>query len=140
MSLNFNFSKVHDYEAVTTDPKDDTKWHPVADALVWLSMICGYNQITEKNCEMIAKRIAAYQQVCGSYLQRYEGEGKTTRIYITEADVKRFIGMHTNASTMTDAQWLKRLGELAMNNSWEVTKQERSALDIVGTARATEPV
>ena len=135
MALHFNFSKVRDYQSVTTDPKDDTKWHPVADALVWLSMICGFNQITAKNYEKVYHRIAAYQQVRGSYLRRYNEANELVDVYITYADVQRFIGMDTNASTMTDAQWIKRLGEIAMEGPWDLTNQDKSALAIVGVAK-----
>jgi hypothetical protein len=128
MPLNFDFSKVRDYQSVTIDPHNDANWHPVADALVWLSVICGYNQITQQNHAKIAKRIAAYQQVCGAFL---EAGGGSKPIYITHTDVERFIGMHTNASTMTDTQWLKRLGELAMGNTWGADSQQQSALDTV---------
>jgi hypothetical protein len=110
MSLNFDFTKVANHEEVTTDPADSTRWHPVADALVWLSMICGYDEITLKNVDRVIARVMAYQAVTGGYLR-----SKGTDIYITPADVRRFVGMRTNASTMTDAQWLKRLGALAQD-------------------------
>lgn len=108
MALHFNFSKVADYETVTIDPTDADKWHPVADALVWLSMICGYDRITLKNVRMVIARIMSYQAVTGAYLSH-----KGVPVYITAEDIRRFVGMTTNASTMTDAQWQRHLGKLA---------------------------
>lgn len=134
MALHFDFSKVTDNYSVITDPHDETQWHPVADGLVWLSMICGFNRITQANHGKIASRIAAYQQVCGAYLL-FNVEGKPDEVYITPADVERFIGMSTNASLMTDAQWLKRLGTLAMDNARSARRQIQSALDIIGVAQ-----
>ena len=107
MSLNFDFSKVPLYEAVTTDPADPTKWHPVADALVWLSLHCGYAEITLKNVDKVIDRIMAYQVVLGAYLRRRSGE-----IYIMPVDIRRFVGMRTNATRLTDAQWHRRLGRI----------------------------
>lgn len=136
MALHFNFTKVCDHQRVTTNPHVDDEWHPVADALVWLSMICGFNRIDEKNVGKVALRIAAYQVVAGSYLSRTK-DGKREPIYITSQDVRRFIGMTTNASPMTDAQWLKKLGEIAMDSAgradhWTGKADFPSALSILG--------
>jgi len=106
--MSLNFSGVSNYTEVTTDPNDSERWHPVADALVWLSMICGYGSITSKNVETVTKRIMAYQAVTAAYRSFHKEP-----VYITHEDIRRFIGMTTNASTMTDAQWLKRLGAIA---------------------------
>lgn len=110
MALSFDFSKVDDYKAVTIDPANEENWHPVADALVWLSMLCGYGEITEKNVHKVTARIMAYQAVAGAYL-RYKGEP----VYVTPEDIRRFIGLRTNASTMTDKQWQTRLGGIAVD-------------------------
>lgn len=104
MSLNFNFQNVTNYQEVTTDPTDETRWHPVADALVWLSMICGYREITLKNVDKVISRVMTYQAVGGSYFRG---------VYITAQDIRRFVGMTTNASVMTDAQWAKRIARIA---------------------------
>jgi len=103
MSLNFDFSKVFDCEAVTTDPADPQSWHPVADALVWLSLQCGFSEISHKNVDKVIDRIMAYQVVLGAYLGQ---------IYIMPVDIRRFVGMRTNATRLTDAQWHRRLGRI----------------------------
>lgn len=118
MALHFNFKDVLNYEEVTTDPNDSERWHPVADALIWLSMICGYSSITSKNVDAVTARIMAYQAVTGSYL-RYKGES----VYIMPEDVYRFIGMRTNATPKTDAQWLKHLGKLAQDQGNYLTRK-----------------
>lgn len=110
MGLNFSFKKVANYEEVTTDPADETRWHPVADALVWLSMICGYREINAKNVDKVITRIMTYQAVAGAYLSANAG---AIKVYITPEDVRRFIGLATNASTMTDAQWAKHIARIA---------------------------
>jgi hypothetical protein len=103
MSLNFDFSKVFDCEAVITDPADPQSWHPVADALVWLSLQCGFNEISHKNVDKVINRIMAYQVVLGAYLGQ---------LYIMPVDIRRFVGMRTNATRLTDAQWHRRLGRI----------------------------
>lgn len=137
MALHFNFSNVADYQTVTADPSDPEKWHPVADALVWLSMICGYNSITLKNVDKVITRIMAYQAVAGAYLRH-----KGAPIYLTAEDVRRFVGMTTNASTMTDAQWQRHLGKLATDYGHRLhrkleTDQTPSALTNVNAIAGT---
>lgn len=132
MALHFDFSKVRDYESVTTHPTDENQWHPVADALVWLSLICGYNRIDAKNHAAVAKRILAYQRVSRPYLGIIEG-GKRKDILITARDVERFIGMTTNAPTLTDAQFERRLGKEAMDNGRFLDREGTpTALSIIG--------
>ena len=132
MALHFNFSKVRDHESVTTHPTDPESWHPVADALVWLSMICGYNRIDAKNHATVAKRILAYQRVSGPYLGIIE-DGKRKDIVITARDVERFIGMTTNASTLTDAQFERSLGKMAMEHGrWLDRQSTPTALSVIG--------
>jgi hypothetical protein len=108
MSLNFNFSKVANHEEVTIDPNNPENWHPVADALVWLSLHCGYAEITLKNVDKVIARIMAYQAVAGAFL-RHDG----APLYIMPADIRRFVGMRTNVTPLTEAQWLRRLGAIA---------------------------
>lgn len=126
MALHFDFRDVANSPHVTTSPdtrgKDPEKWHPVADALVWLSLLCGFNHITEANYKKIAKRIAEYQQVSGAYLSH----NLMTKIYITEADVKTYIGLKTNASPMSDAKWRAKVYEWIARDAQTVQSGERN--------------
>lgn len=132
MALSFNFSAVHNHERVTTDPTDPNKWHPVADALVWLSMICGFDEITEKNCDKVADRVLGFQKATSPYLCRLVN-GKRVDVLVTPDDVRRFVGMTTNAPTMTDSQWLKRLGMIAMDEGGHLYRYDTpTALSIFG--------
>jgi len=127
MSLDFSLVAIKDrvseeeWERITTHPDDwgkeeGQRWHPVADALVWLSMLLGFNRITEENYEKIAKRIAAYEDAFGPYLKGSEVFGdKPTRI--TAADVKLYIGLRTNASEMSDAKYERWLGGVLMREA-----------------------
>jgi hypothetical protein len=108
MSLNFNFTKVANHEEVTIDPNNPENWHPVADALVWLSLHCGYAEITLKNVDKVIARIMAYQAVAGAFLRH-----KGAPLYLMPADIRRFVGMRTNVTPLTDTQWVRRLGAIA---------------------------
>jgi hypothetical protein len=141
MPVHFDFSRVHNHEAVTTNPTDPTRWHPVADALVWLSMICGYNEITEKNVEKVIERIMQFQSVKGAFLRGGRDENNSPKpIYIMPTDVKRFIGMHTNASPFTDAQWRRKVADLVYEDAARLAAERRpSALDTVAMLANAQP-
>lgn len=144
MPLNFDFRRVRDYEAVTTDPADPTRWNPVADALVWMSMICGYNEITEKNAEKVIERVMQYQLLTGAFLSggRDENNARNTpkEIYIMPTDVRRFIGMTTNASKLTDAQWGRKVVLMTRDRAAILAAERRpSALDTVAMLHTKQP-
>lgn len=113
MPLNFKYADVHNKDVVCTDPNDPDKYHPVFNAIVWLSLICGYSQITDKNYRKVYERIATYEAVSGTFLQRSNDDGKPVPVRITEDDVALYIGLTTNASPLTDAQWVKKVAKLA---------------------------
>lgn len=140
MALSFNFSRVENNERVITNPRNDDEWHPVADALIWLSMICGFDSINNVNQNDVADRVLAYQHVVGPYL-RIIKDGKPEPVWITRKDVLRFTGMTTNANRMTRAQWQRRLGDIAMASSADAERKRNKegampmALDIIGYAK-----
>ena len=127
MSLDFSYVAIkervseEEWERITTHPDDwgkeeGKRWHPVGDALVWLSMLIGYTRITESNYEKIAKRIYAYETAFGPYLKGSKKFGdKPTRI--TAADVKLYIGLGTNASEKSDAKYERWLGSVLMREA-----------------------
>ena len=53
--------------------------------------------------DKVINRIMAYQVVLGAYLGQ---------LYIMPVDIRRFVGMRTNATRLTDAQWHRRLGRI----------------------------
>lgn len=112
MALNFDYKNVADWEAASTHPCYPDVWNPIGNALVWMSLTCGYNTITEKNATQIAQRLMEYQMVKGpllDYTTRSDGAGVTRKLYIDEPEVRRYIGLRTNASSLTDREWNKKL-------------------------------
>lgn len=117
MALHFNLSAVRerlgddDFELYTTHPEDygkrDKRWHPVSDALVWLSMTCGYHQITEANTIRVAARIATVEAKYGPTFMTTDGA-----FGITVEDVWNHIGLSTNAGSLTKAEFVRRFGSI----------------------------
>lgn len=109
MSLNWNISKVKDFEKLYTqkDEEGKTKLKKVPETIIYLTTIVGMGEITDKNWEQFYNRVNFIEKLGGTFLLKQYRKKPIPR-FITEDDVKQMIGLTTNASTMTQAQFLKR--------------------------------
>ena len=116
MALHFNYKNVAD-QSLIEDPTDKDRYHPVFDALIWLSLSCGYNEITKNNAAKVYLRVKTFQLVSGAYFRKRQEGTPGIPVYITQADVDAYIGLTTNASTMTDSAFAKRVMEWAKDST-----------------------
>lgn len=111
MSLNLDLSKVHDHENLCSIEGENgvRVINPVTHALMWATMIIGWEEITEKNYIEWYTRLRSWEIVAGSLLYEYNGDQRQSR-YITLKDVHQHIGLRTNAfPKITDAAFAKKL-------------------------------
>jgi hypothetical protein len=125
MSLDFDYSKCKDWRAASTDPIDPERWHPVGNALVWASIPCGFNTIREDNVDRIWTRIAVMQALGGAFLGTSDGP-----LYLTRDDVVRYIGLSTNASAKTDAEFYMMVAGTVRDGNFG-HNQKQSAFDFI---------
>lgn len=116
MSLNYDLSKIKDYDAVCwTEAKEDAAWsptkkgdkvmNPITNALIWVTMQIGIGEITEENAVEFYSRIHFSEKLFGTNLSN-GGEP----YFLTFEDVRRHIGLKTNVFPKeTDAKWGARL-------------------------------
>lgn len=96
MALNWNAKAVKGRE-------DFTEWEfKVLDAMIWLTMAVGMYKITDSNWKEFHARIQFIERLHTPMMSK---DGKD--YFITEEDVKRCIGLQTNASTFTRHQFNK---------------------------------
>jgi hypothetical protein len=72
-------------------------------------MATGINEITIANWTEVYARMALIEKVNGPYrriVPEKDSDGKLIPLYITPAEVKRWVGIHTNASPKTRNQFL----------------------------------
>jgi hypothetical protein len=122
MALHWNVSKVADGDSVCWETaeadipmrgieKGKQYLAPVTNALIWSTIAVGLGSITAENAELFADRLTLWERVFGTMLSNADGS-----VPLTEADVRRHIGLSTNVSKETDAQWAKKLVETWRRN------------------------
>lgn len=136
MSLDFSYKGID--PVLVEHPGNSEQYHPVLQALVWMSMCCGYNKITKDNADKVYQRIKACQAMHGAFVDKKREGNWTTAVYITLRDVEAYIGLTTNASTLTDAAFAKRV--LGWMKDFKLPRNEgflgdgfleRTAIDII---------
>ena len=101
MSLNYELTKIENWK--TKCLKETGGVNGLCQSLIFATIPVGIYEITEKNWKKFYARLHFCETVHGPYLMR-NGEPSM----ITPEEVKGYIGLSTNASTLTDSQFLKR--------------------------------
>lgn len=108
MSLRWNVGDVKDYETLH---EDDAQW-VITEALIWATMPLGMNRITQKNWAEFYARLSMWQGLYGNNLVFLNMEPYR----ITADDVKRRIGLGTNASTLPRTTFMKNMVNFVNDN------------------------
>jgi len=96
MALTFDLRSVADFQSI--EPS-------LARDIIFQTMFVGINRITEDNYVEFYERLKAGEARFGITLFNASGDAS---IYTLDV-IKSFIGLKTNASKLTKAQWLKNL-------------------------------
>lgn len=119
MPLTWNIGDVDDFEQI----KSDEEW-PVTEALIFATMAVGIHHITESTVDEFVRRLSMWQEVAGGMLWQY-GENW----FITEDDVRRRIGMSTNASSRTKTEFKNMILEHIEDNAKSKLRTQSSRLE-----------
>jgi hypothetical protein len=94
MALTTNIGNCVNWEELNTDAN-----YPMTERIYFVTLVTDLGEITESNFGEFYARVKVYEAITGDD-------------YITLADIKRRIGLETNVSNRTSAQFLKRMSEL----------------------------
>lgn len=123
MSLDFSVERVKDHTNVTTAPFEfngKSQWHPLTNALVWGSIPCGYNEITEANLDEVWFRVNLWQGLVRSLLSDDKGA-----IWLSKKDLEMHIGLITNAGRKTRTEFYKTLETVHLREPAGAVAMER---------------
>jgi hypothetical protein len=129
MPLRWDVAKIHNHEKVTTvkgkergidsDP-EGAYWNPVTEGLVWYCMVTGIPAITEKTLDEFYIRMLAHDRL-GSPLLLADGKPRP----ITYAEVRAHIGLHTNASILTQASFRSKIYRIFVDETLKTIREEK---------------
>ncbi len=91
----------------------------VTHALAKMSAMIGINNITEQNWKEFWQRTYFFQKINGAVYRDLENNG----VMIEPLDVKRHIGLKTNAKMFSFAECRNRIGEAARNDAVRVLNE-----------------
>jgi len=107
MPLTWDATEVRDFDTLTDDER------VTLNSLIFASMPVGIQHITEDNAREFYARVSFWEKVNGAYRMNEDGD-----VPFTADDVRRFIGLRTNVSTITAAQFRKNVWEA--HDRWNV--------------------
>ena len=98
MSLNYDLSHIANWQELLDSSGCTT---PTTEAVIFLTLFVGINEITEKNAVEFACRVHLFETFGDPLLK-----GPNGPVRLTLADIQRHIGLKTNATTLTRARFL----------------------------------
>jgi hypothetical protein len=122
MSLNYDLSKVANWESLDAQ---------ITDAIIWHTVGIGMDEITEENKDKFFMRVHAYENAVGAMLRIQDDKHNVIEQRITYADVCARVGLQTNASPYTDAAFHKHLVKhltLDAKDALRIEKEEMANL------------
>lgn len=149
MSLNWSIVGIDNFDELKTfglfdengsfTPAPDGEQYqlkPEVECLIWLSMTCGYSEITEKNWEEVYQRVAIIETIIGGYRHTFDRH----MVYFKPEEIRRCIGLKTNSTLMTTAQFNKQSATMLRRPVEATLRQYKEKLlnDQTETAVETE--
>jgi hypothetical protein len=127
MPLTYNLNKIADYKNACF--RTDGDLSPLTQSLIFATMPVGINQITEKNAEEFYTRLNLIERVNGTFLRTADGKD----LFITPEDIRKHIGLSTNATPRTRPQFLKEtvgglMRDIGYNYRRTVEKKRKEAV------------
>lgn len=101
MALNWNLTEVKDHEELIGE--DD--W-AITESIIFYTMLVGMPHISEANHEEFFTRVHFYEKLFGSVVYMIDENNNRINYPITLEEVRRRIGLRTNAETMTKTKFM----------------------------------
>lgn len=130
MPLNWNVANVKDNDNVCFFTATENSHGRQAgnqylkastDALIWLTMSVGLDEITEDNIDEWLYRLAIEYAINDSTLYQIV-DGKSERVYHDENSLRQHIGLYTNAGTISRKEYHEKILRILHNNGSRIIK------------------
>lgn len=109
MALNYDLNKIADFESLYDgDDENGYRLEPMFESIILLSMRTGIGSITEDNAADVYARLKLIEPHNG-FVSAIDEDGNRVPMYLEPEHVQRLIGLTTNVSKKTEAQFLRDL-------------------------------
>lgn len=115
MSLDFSYVDVKDYKTVCLTPEGEIR--KKTEAIIWGTMMTGLYEVKESNLDEWLIRIFMLNTV------------RPGTIDVNLGDLRRHVGLRTNARRCTLAQFRKMVAETLYDEAKQEYKRQRTSLD-----------
>ena len=105
MALNWDLGDIENFKSVCRN--DDESLREETELLIFYTMHLGIGLITESNVDKFILRFRMYEVLYGMAKWR-NVDGQRVNI-ISDTLIRKHIGLHTNASSISDAQFNKNM-------------------------------
>tara|TARA_R110000824_G_scaffold240332_1_gene428969 strand:+ start:381 stop:836 length:456 start_codon:yes stop_codon:yes gene_type:complete len=128
MSLNWDITKIKDSETLCWETTEDgeSQMSAITETLIWATMFCYMDSITQKNYKDFHRRLIELEIVTGTGLislrnkQTDEMSSRSPRL----KEVEAHIGLSTNGSRKTTREWSSHLKQLVQDEAQRRIKLE----------------
>ena len=130
MPLTWDLTKIDNEPGLHNEATEEGRWEwQKTQVILHRTMSVGIWRITEENYEKFFTRMLLVTDVYGTPLIQWnEQQGKHVDVDVSLADIKRRIGLRTNADTLTDNQFKTFFFDHFLQKAWrEVDKQKKAA-------------
>lgn len=112
MALHWNLTEVQNHEELV----DENNW-ATTESIIFYTMLVGMPNISEANHEEFFTRVHFYEKLFGSIVYMIDDNNERINYPITLSEVKRRIGLRTNADTMTKSKFMNHFFKQFTNES-----------------------
>jgi len=138
MALSWNVEKIENHEELLVGEGDERELDALTQAFIWTSLATGLGKGWSLDIDFAPEfyaRIKLYERVHGSLVRRVDDEtGEIKPYWVTPEDVLRRVGLETNVSPVTRAEFIKRM----VTNDLDRDKRKAEAVRAEQAVRAGE--
>jgi len=134
MSLHWNVGKVKDNETVCFEVAErsngydriegETYLKPFTDALIWLTMSVGLDEIAEDNIDEWLYRIAIDYAIHDATTSRCVN-GEWVRMRHDENTIRQHIGLYTNAGTISRKEYHEKVLRILASKGKDILEEAK---------------
>jgi hypothetical protein len=106
MSLNWDITRVENSEEVFSDENK-----AVSESIIFYTLFVGMNSITEENVKNFFQRVYVFEKLFGPTVTYVDKNNERRDRYMKFSDIKRMIGLRTNATPMTETKFKSKVVE-----------------------------